>query len=82
VPRHSHPERKQERRHRARLRAKATKAAPRNEYVLRAVVDPPRRVELTLEQRAELRRRGLRSSENVAPWLASEVIAAEREAAK
>jgi hypothetical protein len=75
VPRHVHPERAQERRHRARTRAKAAKAAPRNEYVLRAVVDPPRRPELTAEQVVSLRKLGLRSPDFVAPWLAREVAA-------
>jgi hypothetical protein len=88
VSRHTHPERKSERRHKARVRAKAAKLdeRPRNEYVLRAAIDTPRRhrssspgederPELTAEQVGLLRKQGLRSPANAAPWIVREVAA-------
>jgi hypothetical protein len=74
VPRHTHVERAQQRRHKART-AKATKverAAGRP-----APPPPPQRrrpVELTSEQDGALRKLGLRHPESAAGWLLREQL--------
>ena len=81
MPRHTHPERAQQRRHKRTKAAKAKPAErPRNEYVLRAIVQPPptpraMRVALTPAQAAILRDRGLRNPANAAAWLIRSVNA-------